>query len=124
MVKVLLIGKYSDNVSIWTLKVISLRIVCNAFPPTNCDHPFSTIASKWNIGVEKTLEIMSWFLNHRNIDICNPVVQSYFLIISFKFLKKYFIYLFFITIYFPSTLFHSQFNSQMVASPSQLFTAY
>lgn len=55
---------------------------------------------------EKTLEIISYFLNHRNIEIWNSVVQSYFLLTSFNFFKKCFIYLFFITIYSPYTLSH------------------
>lgn len=70
-------GKHSDNVSIWILKVISLRIVCNS------DFPLIMIILSLQSGPngisiwEKTLEIISCFLNHRGIEIVQVIkIQS------------------------------------------------
>lgn len=54
------VGKHSDNVSVWILRVASLRIVYNSRFSTNYDHPFSTGGHKWNINIGEDLRNISF----------------------------------------------------------------
>lgn len=57
MFKVLQLENISDNVSVWILRVASLRIVCFRFS-LSMIHPFSTGEQVEDINIGKTLEIL------------------------------------------------------------------